>query len=185
MQTDPDTPVGPIDSVVLIPVPWWRQAGHLARIGLLVLSAHLVVLLAFDTLRAASYLAVIVSVAAILLLPRPGARIGWREGRIEIRAGRHRWATPAESLDINAAQVVTVPEPGPDAPEPGRGEFRRGTYLGPGRWPSRGINVYCACRPGEALLVPVSPTQALLMQHPGGPDRLRDRLRQLLQHQPE
>lgn len=184
MQTYSAPPCAPIDTVVLIPVPWWRQAGHLARIGMLVLGAHLVVLLAFEPLRAVSYLAVIASVAAIVLLPRPGARIGWQDGRIQIRAGRHRWATPAESLDLDAAKVVAVPPPGPDSPEPGRGEVRRGTYLGPGRWPSRGINVFCACRTGEALLVPVSPTQALLLQHPAGPEQLRERLRLLLRQQP-
>lgn len=169
------------DWLLLHPLPWWRRARHLARLGLLVLTAHAVVLVSFESLRALSYLTLVASVVAILALPRPELRVGWRRGRIEIQAGRHRWSTPAEAIDLAAARSVELPPPGPGAPEPGRGEFKTGAWLGPGRWPAHDRAVFCAARPGLALLVPVSPTQALVLSSHHGPAALRDALGALLQ----
>lgn len=171
-----DTP----DWLLLHPLPWWRQARHLARLGLLVLAAHALVLVAFQALRPLSYLTLVASVVAILALPRPELRVGWRRGRIEVRAGRHRWSTPPAAIDLGSARVVELPPPGANAPEPGRGEFKSGTWLGPGRWPAHGRAVFCAARPGPALMVPVSPTQALVLSWRDGPEALRGELQCLL-----
>lgn len=171
------------DWLLLHPLPWWRRARHLARLGLLILTAHVVVMVAFESLRALSYLTLVASVVAMLALPRPELRLGWRRGRIEIQAGRHRWSTPAEAIDLAAARGVELPPPGPGAPQPGRGEFKSGAWLGPGRWPAHDCAVFCAARPGPALLVPVSPTQALVLSSRNGPDALRESLDILLQRQ--
>ena len=168
------------DWLLLHPLPWWRRARHLARLGLLVLAAHAVVLVAFESLRPLSYLTLVASVVAILALPRPELRLGWRRGRIEVQAGRHRWSTPAAAIDLASACRVELPPPGPDAPQPGRGEFKSGAWLGPGRWPAHDRAVFCAARPGPALLVPVSPTQALVLSGRDGPEALRDALGLLL-----
>lgn len=172
-------PSGP-EGLVLHPQPWWRRARHLARLGLLVLGAHALVLVAFESLRPVSYLTLVASVVAILALPRPELRMRWRRGRMEVQAGRHRWSTPAAAIDLDAAIHVELPPPGPDAPEPGRGEFKSGAWLGPGRWPAQYRAVFCAARPGPALLVPVSPTQALVLSGEHGPDALLQDLRTLL-----
>lgn len=169
------------DAVVLIATPWWRKAGHLARISLLLLTAHAVVLVAFEPLRVASFIAVLASVVAVVMLPRPGASMRWYDDRVQVRAGRHRWSTTARSLDLDAARIVDVPDPdAPAAPEMGRGEFKRGTYLGPGRWQHIDRAVFCACPPGPALLVPVSPSQCLLLAGPDGPQALLEHLRDRL-----
>lgn len=168
------------EGLALYPLPWWRRARHLARVGVLVLAAHALVLVAFEDLRPLSYLTLVASVVAILALPRPELRIGWRRGRIEVQAGRHRWSTPAAAIDLDAARSVELPPPGPGAPEPGRGEFKGGAWLGPGRWPDQDRAVFCAARPGKALLVPVSPTQALVLSGQHGPDALLAALRALL-----
>lgn len=152
--------------------------------GILVLAAHALVLVAFEPLRPLSYLTLVASVVAILALPRPELRLGWRRGRIEVQAGRHRWSTPPGAIDLDAAQCVELPTPGAGAPDPGRGEFKSGTWLGPGRWPAHDRAVFCAARPGPALLVPVSPTQALVLSGPRGPDALLEDLRALLARDP-
>lgn len=167
-------------SLLLHPLPWWRRARHLARLGLLVLLAHALVLVTLESLRAVSYLTLAASVVAILTLPRPELRLGWRRGRIQVQAGRHRWSTPANAIDLDGARSVHLPPPGPGAPEPGSGEFRSGTWLGPGRWHAHDRAVFCAARPGPALLVPVSPTQALLLSGEHGPEALLADLRTLL-----
>jgi hypothetical protein len=167
-------------ALLLHPLPWWRRARHLARLGLLVLAAHAVVLVAVESLRPLSYLTLIASVVAILALPRPELRIGWRRGRIEVQAGRHRWSTPAGAIDLDSARCVELPPPGPGAPEPGRGEFKSSAWLGPGRWPAQDRAVFCAARPGPVLLVPVSPTQALVLSGQRGPEVLLEDLRALL-----
>lgn len=180
-QTEPRPAAGQSpDWLLLHPLPWWRQARHLARLGLLVLAAHALVLVAFESLRAISYVTLACSVAAILVLPRPELRVGWRRGRIEVRAGRHRWSTPPGSIDLEGARSVELPSPGPGAPEPGRGEFKAGAWLGPGRWATHECAVFCAARPGRALLVPVSPTQALVLSSHHGPEALHEALGILL-----
>lgn len=180
IDTPPQAPAPAPDWLLLHPLPWWRRARHLARLGLMVLAAHALVLVAFEALRPLSYLTLVASVVAILALPRPELRVGWRRGRIEVRAGRHRWSTPATAIDLGRAQVVDLPTPGAHAPQPGRGEFKSGTWLGPGRWPAHGRAVFCAARPGPALMVPVSPTQALVLSWRDGPEALRGELRRLL-----
>lgn len=167
----------------LLPLPWWRRLRHLSRLMVLLAAAHVVVMLAFEPLRMASLLALGLTALAALWLVRPEAAIGWRADRIEIRAGRHRWSTPASAIDLESAVEVLLPPPGDAAPEPGRGEFRKGAWLGPARWPAHDFTVFCAARPGPALLVPVSPTQALVLSGPEGVEALRTALAQLLDQQ--